>query len=355
MERRLGWVLGSLIAASAGSLGCGSAPMDSEPTSSTGDAVSTSQMLKVVGWAQAAGVPCGSKLALAGAIAAAESGLSVTAVGYNGPTAGCPSGSQDRGLWQINNCYNPSVSTSCAFDGACNARAMASISGKGSDWQPWSTYTEGRYYAYLSIAEGAAKLVCGPQAPGNQTPAKPSCGAIAAKQGLTKGQALFSCNKAFSLTLTSTGNLVLAEASGPTLWATDTAGSNAYEVEMQADGNFLLADSKGNFIWETNTSDHPGAMLLLEDDGNLSLNVGDTVYWSSSNKAQAKGFTAQAPGLAAAAGSTAPSPNDPPPSIAVSGEGIGGCSMTPGSARSEGCVILLGLLLVARKRRTAQA
>lgn len=109
-------------------------------------------------YAKNAGVAC-ANLAMAGAIAAAESSLSTTAVGSNGPTSGCPHGSKDQGLWQINNCYHPLACN--AFDPGCNAGAMASISAKGTNWGPWSTYHNGAYKAHLATAQGALHLVAG--------------------------------------------------------------------------------------------------------------------------------------------------------------------------------------------------
>src|SRR5690349_2412797 len=98
------------------------------------------------------GVPL-SQLRVCVAIAWAESGLRSDAVGYNGPTSGCPDGSRDRGLWQINDCYHPGVSDDCAFDPNCNGRAMFAISNGGTNWRPWSTYNNGAYQEYLHAAD----------------------------------------------------------------------------------------------------------------------------------------------------------------------------------------------------------
>src|SRR5438093_580908 len=98
-----------------------------------------------------AGVPR-SQLVTCVAIAWAESALRTDAVGVNGPTSGCPSGSRDRGLWQINSCYHSNVSDACAFDASCNARAMVAISSGGTNWHPWSTYNSKVYLRYLALA-----------------------------------------------------------------------------------------------------------------------------------------------------------------------------------------------------------
>lgn len=116
-----------------------------------GGGYNTDQMLGLaylVGWR-------GSAQIVAVCIAHAESSFIPGAVGHNGPTAGCPHGSRDRGLWQINDCYHPSVSDRCAFDPVCNAKAAYPISNGGQDFGAWSTYTSGIYRAYLAETHGA--------------------------------------------------------------------------------------------------------------------------------------------------------------------------------------------------------
>jgi hypothetical protein len=107
-----------------------------------------------------AGLVCDPNLIIAGAIAVAESDLDPNAVNFNPPTPGCPNGSRDRGLWQINDCYH-AYSDACAFDPACNARAMAAISSGGTNWRPWSTYTAGVYANDLGLAQSGFDAVCG--------------------------------------------------------------------------------------------------------------------------------------------------------------------------------------------------
>src|SRR5438552_14603916 len=99
-----------------------------------------------------AGVPR-NQLVTCVAIAWAESGLRTDALGHNGPTSGCPNGSPDRGLWQINDCYHRDVSDACAFDASCNARAMLRISNNGTNWRPWSTFNSNAYHEYVPAAQ----------------------------------------------------------------------------------------------------------------------------------------------------------------------------------------------------------
>jgi hypothetical protein len=97
----------------------------------------------------------GDWLVTAIAVGMAESSCRPDAYLSNGPTKGCPNGSTDRGLWQINGCWHPSVSKSCAYDAQCNANAAYRISSGGANWKPWVAYTNGRYKNYLDEARAA--------------------------------------------------------------------------------------------------------------------------------------------------------------------------------------------------------
>jgi Lysozyme like domain len=78
----------------------------------------------------------GDRLVTAVAVGMGESSCRPDAQNSNGPTKGCPNGSVDRGLWQINSCWHPSVSKSCAYDAQCNANAAYRISAKGINFKP---------------------------------------------------------------------------------------------------------------------------------------------------------------------------------------------------------------------------
>ena len=97
----------------------------------------------------------GDRLVTAVAVGMGESSCRPDAHNANGPTKGCPNGSVDRGLWQINSCWHPSVSKSCAYDAQCNANAAHRISAKGSNFKPWVAYTNGSYKKYLAEARAA--------------------------------------------------------------------------------------------------------------------------------------------------------------------------------------------------------
>jgi hypothetical protein len=97
----------------------------------------------------------GDRLVTAVAVGMGESSCRPDAQNSNGPTKGCPNGSVDRGLWQINSCWHPSVSKSCAYDAQCNANAAYRISGQGANFRPWAAYTNGSYKKFLAEARAA--------------------------------------------------------------------------------------------------------------------------------------------------------------------------------------------------------
>jgi len=97
----------------------------------------------------------GDRLVTAVAVGMGESSCRPDAQNSNGPTKGCPNGSVDRGLWQINSCWHPSVSKSCAYDAQCNANAAYRISARGTNFKPWVAYTNGSYRNHLNAARAA--------------------------------------------------------------------------------------------------------------------------------------------------------------------------------------------------------
>lgn len=91
----------------------------------------------------------GQGLEMAVAIAEAESGGYSDAININ------KGGSEDRGLWQINNYFHSEISDAAAFNPQEAAAAAYKISGGGASWTQWSTYENGRYKQFLSEAEQA--------------------------------------------------------------------------------------------------------------------------------------------------------------------------------------------------------
>ena len=83
----------------------------------------------------------GNALTYAVAIALAESGGNTQA--HN------PGNALDRedsyGLWQINILAHPSYPPNLLYNASYNASAAYQISSKGANWQPWGTYTSGKF------------------------------------------------------------------------------------------------------------------------------------------------------------------------------------------------------------------
>jgi hypothetical protein len=120
------------------------------------------------------------------AVGLAESGCSQSASNHNGPTSGCPDGSTDRGVWQINDCYWSRVSNSCAYQAQCNANAVFGlISSHGRDWCPWSTYAAGGNCgvagAWVNYLPAAEQIVSGGFTLQLENQGSGSC--LAAKEG----------------------------------------------------------------------------------------------------------------------------------------------------------------------------
>jgi hypothetical protein len=103
-----------------------------------------------------AGLP-ENKVATAVAIAMAESGGNTQAHNRVPPD-------NSYGLWQINMLgdLGPARRKQFGLSGnddlfspAVNAKAMVAISGNGSNWRPWTTYTGGAFLAFLPSARKA--------------------------------------------------------------------------------------------------------------------------------------------------------------------------------------------------------
>jgi soluble lytic murein transglycosylase-like protein len=87
---------------------------------------------------------------LAAAVAYAESSGFPHVIGDNG---------NSYGLWQVNVPSHPQYAATPLqlTDPNANAYAALSISKKGTDWSPWTTYRTGAYKQYMPAApEGGA-------------------------------------------------------------------------------------------------------------------------------------------------------------------------------------------------------
>lgn len=124
-------------------------------------------------------------------------------------------------------------------------------------------------------------------------------------QSLHPGQQLQSDNKRFVLTMQTDGNVVLYDANGHPLWATNTSrGATPREFVMQTDGNLVLYSTDGVPRWASNTSKNPGAFLNVQDDGNLVVyrtgsrtETADNALWAAGSNASLKSAPPQASGF----------------------------------------------------------
>lgn len=100
----------------------------------------------IAGYAKGAGFT-GNDVAVAVAVAMAESGGNTDAVGDNGTSIG---------IWQIHVTAHPEFASVNLKDPAVNAAAAYKIKTAKGNWSDWSTYNSLRYYAFLPAAEAVA-------------------------------------------------------------------------------------------------------------------------------------------------------------------------------------------------------
>jgi hypothetical protein len=121
-------------------------------------------------WASRAGFAAngyvGGSLTTAVAVALAESGCNPAACYDDTARRECtPAGTRgskhsiDRGAWQINSAAWKNVSDSCAYRGACNARAAYRIAAAGTYFSPWTVYLTDRYSRFLWAAQRAVSAL----------------------------------------------------------------------------------------------------------------------------------------------------------------------------------------------------
>jgi hypothetical protein len=104
-----------------------------------------------------------------------------------------------------------------------------------------------------------------------------------ADQYLEKDDQLVSTDKMFKLVYQSDGNLVLYRTSdNAPLWATNTAGKNAWRVYMQPDGNFVVYEAYRKPVWASNTDGNTDSFIVIQRDGNLVIyNQSEQPIWVS--------------------------------------------------------------------------
>ena len=99
----------------------------------------------------------GQSLVTAIAIALAESSGNPNAVNSSDPNGG------SFGLWQINGIHASEFGSlwSQVLNPTVNAQMAYAVSGGGTNFTPWSTFTSGAYAANLGVAQTAASQVSG--------------------------------------------------------------------------------------------------------------------------------------------------------------------------------------------------
>ncbi len=103
---------------------------------------------------------------------------------------------------------------------------------------------------------------------------------------LKRGDYLTSGNQRYRLVLERDGNLILIDAGGHPIWATNTRGQGVEKCIMQPDGNLVLYTHNDQPVWAANTDGRPGAFLVLQDDGNLVIYQPQPVWASNTARGQ---------------------------------------------------------------------
>jgi len=114
--------------------------------------MATLSIAQLKGLAQQVGLSS-NNATIAAAIAMAESGGNTNAHNPGNPRTGDIENSW--GLWQINLLAHPQYTAFQMQNALSNAKAMATISSGGANWNPWGTYTSGAYRKFLGSAGSA--------------------------------------------------------------------------------------------------------------------------------------------------------------------------------------------------------
>lgn len=96
---------------------------------------------QVYNYARAAGLT-NMQAQIAASIAMAESGGDTNAINSSNVE-------YSVGLWQINTFAHPQYSINQLKDPSYNASAMYAVSSGGTNWNPWTTYTNGAYKKFV--------------------------------------------------------------------------------------------------------------------------------------------------------------------------------------------------------------
>lgn len=186
-----------------------------------------------------------SMLVRAVAIVLAESGGDTLAVGVN------KDGTRDRGLWQLNDKWNPTVTDADAFNADKSTEIAYGLATSGAKWGRWSSHTNGAAdrqlnTAYIAVGRGTQlSTVTYPTQTDGWSPTLPNPGDIMSKVG-----SLFNTSLAFLLGIAllilgvvllarnQVGKIVTGAVSGAT---TGAAVKPSVEQRAQASVDYSLA------------------------------------------------------------------------------------------------------------------
>ncbi len=134
---------------------------------------------------------------------------------------------------------------------------------------------------FLCVALGFTTVLTLPDTPATAAPA----GAMDPGGSIRFGQRLTSANGQWYLTLSSTGNArVINATSGAYHWVSNLRplpGANSH-LDLDANGALSLRDAAGTVRWTSGTVGEPSDQLRLTDAGSLELrSKGDLLLWSN--------------------------------------------------------------------------
>ncbi|MFJ9074836.1 Dyp-type peroxidase [Streptomyces sp. NPDC102278] len=83
---------------------------------------------------------------------------------------------------------------------------------------------------------------------------------------------------AVRLSMESSGDLVLYDGDGRTVWSAGTSGTGA-RARFTADGELAVLTEAGRPLWSSKTTGHRGARLLIRTSGDAVIVQGDKTLW----------------------------------------------------------------------------
>ncbi|CAK6979977.1 B-type lectin plumieribetin-like isoform X2 [Scomber scombrus] len=107
---------------------------------------------------------------------------------------------------------------------------------------------------------------------------------------LYKGDFIISPNGRYKAVFQQDGNFViLADGDDSPIWATRTAGKNAFRITVQEDNNLVVYTEQNKPVWASDTWQHyygysTAMRLTMTNEGKLVLDKHGTTVWSDGKK-----------------------------------------------------------------------